>query len=234
MKKNMEIELKMLISDDNLKRLLELELVQAALVPNSKEVQHLRTSYYDTDTMKLQSQGIAYRVRDKGDGTFEATVKMSKKKSSGLSERVELNIPLQENKAILTGFKELGLDFDLADIVPEGVNCLFTVDVKRTIYLAKVDETVIELAIDKGNVIAGDKAAPVDELEMEIKAGDTATLLNFALEIAKKVPMLMESRSKYARGLTLCKLPGCIPEDAKTTEPAEEALKRLAVVYSEK
>lgn len=227
MKKNTEIELKMLISQENLEKLFALEQMQKVIRAGSKDIKRLRTSYFDTKEMTLQAHGIAYRVRDKGDGTFEATVKTSKKKTSGLSERLELNIPLQENKAVLTGFKAMGLDYELLDLVPQGVECLFTVDVERTIYLLDIPNAVVEVAIDKGNVIAGDKSAPIDEIEFELKEGDVSALISFTAELAEQVPMLMENRSKYARGLLLCNLPGSIPADVNTVEDAKTALTKL-------
>lgn len=233
MKKNTEIELKMLISQENLEKLFALEQMQKVIRAGSKDVKRLRTSYFDTKEMTLQSYGIAYRVRDKGDGTFEATVKTSKKKTSGLSERLELNIPLQENKAVLTGFKAMGLNYELLDLVPQGVDCLFTVDVERTTYLLDIPNAVVEVAIDKGNVIAGDKKAPIDEIEFELKEGEASALISFTAELAEQVPLLMENRSKYARGLLLCNLPGSIPADVNTVEDAKTALARLKEQYKD-
>lgn len=227
MKKNTEIELKMLISPENLEKLLALDLMQEVTRQGSKDVKHLCTSYYDTDEMTLQSYGIAYRVRDKGDGTFEATVKTSKKKEAGLSERLELNIPLLKNEALLTGFKAMGLEYELIELVPQGVKCLFTVDVERTTYLLDIPGAVVELAIDKGCVYADDKSAPIDEIELELKEGETLALLDFTAKLAEQVPLLMESRSKYARGLLLCNLPGHLPADANTVEDAKIALAKL-------
>lgn len=225
--KNTEIELKLLINEDNLQKLLKLELMQNSIQQDSKTVRRLRTSYYDTNDMLLKAKGIAYRVRDKGDGTFEATVKMSYKKSSGLSERMELNIPLTENKAMLTGFKELGLPYDLADIVPNGVECLFTVDVERISYLLQYKNTLIELAIDKGFVIADDKKDIIDEIEFEIKEGETSELIEFVSSLGNVIPMQTEPMSKYAKGLRLRGIPTNPPAESLVPEDARISLERL-------
>lgn len=206
MSKNTEIELKLLLSDEDLKKLLQLDFVKAALREESKTVRQLSSSYYDTRDMAFRNHGIAYRVRDKGDGGFEATVKATLKKQGGLAERIELNIPLTENKAVLEGFKELGFAYELTDLAPQGVEKLFSVDVERTTYLLDYEGAVIELAVDKGFVIAGASKEEIDEIELELKDGEAQALLNFAQRAGKEVALKEEERSKYARGLTLCKL----------------------------
>lgn len=206
MSKNTEIELKLLLSDEDLKKLLQLDFVKAALREESKTVRQLSSSYYDTKDMAFRNHGIAYRVRDKGDGGFEATVKATLKKQGGLAERIELNIPLTENKAVLAGFKSLGFTYELTDLAPQGVEKLFSVDVERTTYLLDYEGAVIELAIDKGFVIAGAAKDEIDEIELELKDGEAQALLNFAQRAGKEVTLKEEERSKYARGLALCKL----------------------------
>lgn len=43
----------------------------------------------------------------------------------------------------------------------------------------------------------------IDEVELEIKAGTKADLLDFTAQIAAKIPIFIEPRSKFARGLHL-------------------------------
>lgn len=203
MANNQEIELKLLVSKENLKKLLALDFVKQAIRPNSKQKRKLISSYYDTQDLALKDHGIAYRVRDKGDGTFEATVKTSQSSSGGISERLELNLPLPEPKPVLAGFQDLGLKYDLEELAPEGVGCLFTVKVDRTIYLLDLGTALVELALDKGKIIADKLSDPIDEIELELLEGDKATLLQFAAKLTSSVPMFVEKRSKFARGLAL-------------------------------
>jgi len=207
MKNNTEIELKLVLSEEALEKMFSLELLQGALRKDSRKVHNLCSSYYDSKDMLLNAQGIAYRVRDKGDGTFEATVKTSKKRQGGLSERVEINIPLAEDKAILTGFKAKGLGCELTDIVPQGVVKLFASKVERITYLLDYEGAVIEMAIDKGYLVAASDPSrrdAIDEVELELMEGPKESLLKFAKLIGEQVTLREESRSKYARGLALC------------------------------
>ena len=100
MAKNTEIELKLLLSKEELERLLTLDFMVQAIRDGSRRVRHLVSTYYDTQELTLKEHGIAYRVRDKGDGSFEATVKTQKQSAGGLSERLELNLPLAEAQRI--------------------------------------------------------------------------------------------------------------------------------------
>lgn len=203
MQKNVETELKLLISKRNLKKLLASDLMKQAVRAGSQRQRHLVSSYYDTADWALKQHGIAYRVRDKGDDTFEATVKTARHNAGGLSERVELNLPLAGDAPVLDGFAELGLGYELSEIAPEGVQKLFTVDVERTTYLLDFKGAVAELAIDKGKIIAGRKRSVIEEMEIELKEGELGSLLELAEKIAALVPVFAEKRSKFARGLAL-------------------------------
>ena len=206
--KNVEIELKLLLGKRELKKLLASELLKGVLREGSEKKRNLVSSYYDTADFALKKNGVAYRVRDKGDGTFEATVKTDRKSNGGLSERVELNMPLAENVAVLEGFGELGLGYELTELAPDGVEKLFTVDVVRTTYLLDLDGAVAELAVDNGKIIAGKRKDDIDEIEIELVEGEIGALMNFAAKLAELVPVFTEKRSKFARGLALLGVEG--------------------------
>lgn len=203
MAKNTEIELKLLLSREALERLLTLDFMVQAIRPDSRKVRHLVSTYYDTADFAFKEHGIAYRVRDKGDGTFEATVKTQKKSADGLSERMELNLPLPQAKPALNGFAALGLGFELSELAPRGVRALFTVDVQRITYILDYEGAVAELAIDKGAIHCGDKSDSIDEVEIELLEGDVSALLALKERIAAAVTLRSENRSKFVRGLAL-------------------------------
>lgn len=206
MAKNTEIELKLLLSKEALEKMLALDFMVQAIRPGSKKVRHLVSTYYDTQELTLKKHGLAFRVRAKGDGSFEETVKTSKKAQGALSERLELNIPLADDKPVLTGFKALGLDVELSELAPGGVQPLFTVDVERITYIIDYAGSVSELAIDKGAIHCGDKSDSIDEVELELLEGDVSTLLALKARIAAQVTLRAETRSKFARGLALMEL----------------------------
>lgn len=203
MAKNTEIELKLLLSKEDLERLLTLDFMVQAVREGSRKVRHLVSTYYDTQELTLKEHGIAYRVRDKGDGSFEATVKTQKQSAGGLSERLELNLPLEEAQPVLDGFAALGLGFELSELAPCGVQALFTVDVQRITYILDYEGAVCELAIDKGAIRCGEKSDSIDEVEIELLEGEVQALLELKERIAAAVTLRAEERSKFARGLAL-------------------------------
>lgn len=203
MAKNTEIELKLLLSKEDLERLLTLDFMVQAIRDGSRKVRHLVSTYYDTQELTLKEHGIAYRVRDKGDGSFEATVKTQKQSAGGLSERLELNLPLAEAQPVLDGFAALGLGFELSELAPCGVQALFTVDVQRITYILDYAGAVCELAIDKGAIRCGEKSDSIDEVEIELLEGEVQALLELKERIAAAVTLRAEERSKFARGLAL-------------------------------
>ena len=203
MAKNTEIELKLLLSKEALEKMLALDFMVQSIRPDSKKVRHLVSTYYDTQDLTLKKHGLAFRVRSKGDGSFEETVKTSKRNNGALSERLELNLPLADDKPVLTGFKNLGLDVELSELAPGGVQPLFTVDVERITYIIDYEGSVSELAIDKGAIYCGDKSDSIDEVELELLEGDVSTLLALKERIAAQVTLRAEARSKFARGLAL-------------------------------
>lgn len=203
MAKNTEIELKLLLSKEDLERLLTLDFMVQAVREGSRKVRHLVSTYYDTQELTLKEHGIAYRVRDKGDGSFEATVKTQKQSAGGLSERLELNLPLTEAQPVLDGFAALGLGFELSELAPCGVQALFTVDVQRITYILDYAGAVCELAIDKGAIRCGEKSDSIDEVEIELLEGEVQALLELKERIAAAVTLRAEERSKFARGLAL-------------------------------
>ena len=203
MAKNTEIELKLLLSKEDLERLLTLDFMVQAIREGSRKVRHLVSTYYDTQELTLKEHGIAYRVRDKGDGSVEATVKTQKQSAGGLSERLELNLPLAEAQPALDGFAALGLGFELSELAPCGVQALFTVDVERITYILDYAGAVCELAIDKGAIRCGEKSDSIDEVEIELLEGEVQALLELKERIAAAVTLRAEERSKFARGLAL-------------------------------
>ncbi|MGM9583594.1 MAG: CYTH domain-containing protein [Phascolarctobacterium sp.] len=203
MAKNTEIELKLLVSKDSMKAFMSLPCIGGAIREGSCQKRRLVSSYYDTEDLAFKRQGIAYRVRSKGDGTYEATVKTRIANGAGLSERVELNLPLNSPRPKLDGFAELGLATDLKELAPNGVSKLFTVTVQRTTYILDLEGAVAELAVDKGKITAGTAVDKIDEVEIELLEGDKGALLELAANIAAKVTVFVEKRSKFARGLAL-------------------------------
>lgn len=204
--KNTEIEIKLVLPEGGLAKLLGSQLWQQAVEPASRKVRLLESCYYDTQSMALMRKGLAYRVRGKGDGSFEATVKAKLASEGGFSRRLELNLPLKEPRAELNGFAALGLGFELSELAPQGVDKLFTVSVERTTYILHCGASLVELAMDKGAITSQrvpGASEPIDELELELLSGSEKELRAWAQQLSELTGAQGEERSKFARGLAL-------------------------------
>ena len=62
---------------------------------------------------------------------------------------------------------------------------------------------VIEAALDQGQVIAGSQSEAISELELELRQGEPAALLELAVELAASLPLMPCDISKAERGYRL-------------------------------
>lgn len=200
-----ELEIKLNIGAEALQKLLGSPLVKEKIISGSEGVYRLETSYYDMPSFKLMHSGIAYRVRKNGD-KYEATIKTEEASYGGFSSRNEYNIDLPDGRPVLQGFKEAGFNAGLEKILDgEPLEKLFTVDVERRLCLLKVsEETTLEMAVDCGKITGSGGECPINETELEIKTGTKADLIAYTAQIAGLVPVAVEPRSKYERGMKLC------------------------------
>ncbi len=204
MEKNVETELKLLFGKRELKALLELPLVTKKTIKGSHQSLKLVNAYYDTRDLILRQAGIAYRIRQTGKA-FEQTVKMSKRAAGGLTSRGEYTVSAKGWHPAPDKFNGSGLPLDLEGLLGGAMlEKLFSVRVRREVRLLQVTkETVVEMAIDEGHVLAGKKKDTINEVELELKEGRLGDLLEFTAQIAQRIPFFTESRSKYVRGLNL-------------------------------
>ena len=83
--KNKEVELKVLISRQDLRKLLNANFMKEAIVENSKAKHNLISSYYDTEDLYFKKNGIAYRVRDCSLNYQSAPRKIQKERAGAVS-----------------------------------------------------------------------------------------------------------------------------------------------------
>src|SRR4029079_2701303 len=76
----------------------------------------------------------------------------------------------------------------------------------------------IEVTVDPGTIVAGDRSAPLCEIELELKRGSQADLFNVARELMQAVPARLELRSKSQRGDELLDDKGGAPVTAERVD----------------
>jgi inorganic triphosphatase YgiF len=126
---------------------------------------------------------------------------------AGLSERNEYNWDVPKAKLDLKKLDGECWPEQLADLDKKTIKPLFTTDFVRE--KAEIawgrgkSKVVIEAALDLGNVIVGKQKEEICELELELREGEPAALLELAAELAEKLPLMPCDISKAERGYRL-------------------------------
>lgn len=202
-----EIEMKLGVPDqETLEKVLsDPELIQYA--KDDYTTRHMVSTYYDTPDNLLHQRKWTLRLRDEAGQKVAAFKTANASDDAGFFtrnewqctvENIEDAIPLlidqgapRELKSLLKGKGLLpccGAEFDRKSV------CLYLDDGVR-----------IEIAGDLGCLFAGDREAPICELELELLYGDAGSLPPLCAQLMDDYDLQEEHKSKYerARELTL-------------------------------
>lgn len=205
-----EIELKLRISARDEKNLKHHPAIRQRLVgkPLSRK---LVSIYYDTPDLQLLDAGLNLRVRSMSGGWFQA-IKSSGHSVAGLHQRLEWEDLLSKNEP---DFSKL-TDPHLINIFAEGklrsaLRPIFIVDVMRTDWhLNYPDGTEIEVSLDLGELRIDQLTEPIEEIELELKQGNSDHLFELALDLQADIPLMIENISKAQRGYAYLRPPPII------------------------
>lgn len=212
----METELKLAMSAVALRRLARSPLWS---VWRTSDARHsLRTLYFDTPDGALAREGIALRVRRAGKQWVQ-TVKGGGGSVGGLHRREEVEAVVGGPRPELAKVPASLLRGALGDrALHERLQVVFETRfdrLARTVHM--LDGAEIEVAFDRGSVVAGELEAPICEVELELKSGNTSDLLSLARAVVREGGWL-DDTSKAARGYRLA-----WPQQAKVPGPAMAA-----------
>ncbi|MCL1983292.1 MAG: CYTH domain-containing protein [Clostridiales bacterium] len=203
-----EIELKYAIPDKNtaedIWRDSHLAQIEEA---GSREKLPFKAAYFDTDDGVLAASDIAFRVRLEGSRVV-AALKWAGKCEGALHTREEINVPIDGEACLIMPdsaiFKESGVGRQMMALI-EGRQLASIMEVGFLRRRLRVDtgESLIEVSIDVGEIVADSGTLPICELELELFSGSQESLVELGNELAKRYSLTPESRSKYFRGLVL-------------------------------
>lgn len=193
-----EIELKLALPPEQVARFLKL----VARRRNVPVQQDLVTRYFDTPDFSLSAQGVALRVRRVGKRWLQ-TLKTEGERRGGLSQRAEYEMPITRSTPDWTRFPA-----DALAHVPEALRAqlvpVFETRFKRTAWLLKGQRGAqIEVALDLGEIRAGQRSQPICEIELELKAGRPDALFELAQGWATQLDCIPLDISKAERGVRL-------------------------------
>lgn len=194
----METEIKLSLEATQAARLRRLPLL--AGVPVSRR--RLLSFYFDTPGFDLQRRRIALRVRRVG-RVWVQTVKAEASLAGATSSRPEWEMRVQgawpELDLLPIEAWQLFEDIDVAQLAE-----VFQTDFRRSAWQIELAGGRMELALDQGEVRAGETNWPISEVEIELLSGPASCLHTLALQLLEALPLRPEPRSKALRGYLLC------------------------------
>lgn len=200
-----ETEIKLRVSPQALAALREHPLLNERLA-GEWHTGTLYNQYYDTADRELAAARVALRVRRDGE-QFIQTLKSKGQSVAGLSERNEWDWPVGTAALDLTLLDDSCWPSSLAGLDKLLLQPIFTTDFQRTkalLHWQRNDEMVeVEVALDQGQVLADGRAEPICELELELRSGPAAALLELAVTLAADVALMPCDISKAERGYRL-------------------------------
>ena len=200
-----ETEIKLRVSRETLAALREHPLLKKRN-KSGWERHELMNQYFDTPERDLAQAKVALRLRRDGEEVIQ-TLKTRGQSVAGLSERNEYDWHLPKAKLDLKKLDGECWPEALAELDKKTLKAIFTTDFVRE--RAEIawgrgkSKVVIEAALDLGHVVVGKQKEEICELELELREGEPAALLELAAELAATLPLMPCDISKAERGYRL-------------------------------
>lgn len=192
--------------------------------------------YFDTADLALKEAGAALRLRQEGRRRVQ-TVKAAVGPAGGMQTRIEVNAPTRGVAPDLSLISDAAVRARIEEACGgAALKPVFSTDVKRTLWMIEWGGSLIELALDEGE-IQSDAAAEtvaISEAELELKRGDPADLLTFARSLRERVRFSVGGGSKAARGYALYMGLEADPQKAASPDldPSMSARDALAAILA--
>ena len=177
---------------------LDLPALNGAFPQESQELQ-METVYYDTPSGVLSARRYTLRRRLENDRSV-CTLKTPAGDARNEWET--------ENAFIENAIPQLisqGAPAELQELVKEGLFPICGAKFTRLAKTIPLTNAVAELALDHGYLFAGDRKAPLCEMELELKSGDNGCFDDYVQGLIKEFSLMEEHESKFSRALRLYK-----------------------------
>lgn len=240
---NAEIELKLFFLPKYRESLINKLNSLDNVVPQGQR--RLTNGYFDTPTLQLRQWDMGLRVRG-FDGHKEQTIKTAGQVVGGIHSRPEYNVTIQTDSPDLSLFPVSiwPINANLAAVQAE-LGCVFHTDFYRRAWHVKVGHSMVEVALDTGEITANGQREALCELEFELLSGDASALLALATQVASTIPVRLGKASKAQRGYRLAGqfspitlnalefLPLPVPEELNLHQPHQQDLTATCQVLLE-
>ncbi len=209
-----EVELKLTVAPERAAAVRQMPLLRS-MAEKRAVTRQLSTVYFDTPDQALAKRGIVLRIRSTGRRRIQ-TIKLPSQGLGGLQVLREIETSIAGDRPELDKIADLRLRRLFAD---KAITCrlepLFATDFRRTAWLLRFNESLIELAFDQGEIRAKGGRLPISEIELELRAGRPEHLFELALAVHDCLPVTLGTATKAARGYAL--LADAEPSPVKAT-----------------
>lgn len=169
-------------------------------IKGEKAVYEMETTYYDTPDGALSRRHYTLRRRQEN----EKGVCTLKTPADGLG-RQEFEVVCPTIQEAIPALCKLSGIEDLPLLLKEGVVPVCGARFTRIARTVTLRDCVVEVALDRGVLIGGDRQEPLCEAEVELKSGSRQGAVLYAMELAAAYGLEQESRSKFYRARALAK-----------------------------
>jgi inorganic triphosphatase YgiF len=188
-----EVELKLEVSSEGLDALTH------GIFGGEPRIARQVSTYFDTPKHDLHSAGFSLRIRRIGRVRVQ-TVKAKGAEAAGLFVRPEWERKVRTNQPVLDDHDPVGA---VLGKKADDLAGLFATNVERQTWDLAEGDTSIEVALDRGEIVADDRRTPLCEVELEQKTGSPAALFALARRIDAVAPVRVGVLSKCERGYRL-------------------------------
>ena len=158
----------------------------------------METTYYDTPDADLSALHYTLRRRFEN-GVSVCTVKAP---LSGAG-RGEWEVNCDTIEAAVEKLCKLGAPKNLVFLTQKGLIPVCGAKFTRQALTLANTQGVVELALDKGILFAGQRQIPLCEVEVELKEGTPGFATGFARQLAEQYHLQPEAKSKFQRAKAL-------------------------------
>ena len=155
--------------------------------------------YYDTEKQKLRKHGVTLEMR-----------RIGRKHLQTVKQERELNAAWDNGAAweqlVLGPRPQLGVTCDpefgslLNDKLNAKLHALFETRVRRRVYSIDNVAIEIEVTLDTGVIVVGQRSSPICEIELKLVRGERSELFNVARKLSQQAPLRLALRSKFECG----------------------------------
>ena len=198
-----EIELKLALSPEDMRRLRRHPLVRS-LARGRASTKTLVSTYYDTPDHELRDRRMALRVRQIGPRRVQTLKLQAAEGSQSAKHYLEFEAEVEGERPNLGLIDDEALQASLsANGLAERLEPAFTTTFKRSSIPLRFADSELELALDDGEITAGERKAPICEAELELVSGRPTRIYELALALGERIGFRLERRTKAARGYAL-------------------------------